>query len=265
MRKLVLLLLVLTLTLGACAGKPVPTTATPTETSVPATTVPKTTIPETTVPETTVPPHSELYLEGCSLDDVLAWFDEVVLTVEYSDGTGDPTQVQKWLFPLLYRIEGEPTEEDLLVLERFCQELNQIPGFPGIQMAEGLQRESLTLSFLGPEAFLDRFSDVVGADAWGAVQFWYYTDTNEIHTAEIGYRTDIPQADRSSIILEEIVNALGITDTDEREDSIVYQYSNDNLCLSDVDWLILKLLYHPAMECGMDADQCHAVIRSLYD
>ena len=65
-------------------------------------------------------------------------------------------------------------------------------------------------------------------------------------------------------MLEEIVNTLGITDTELREDSIVYQYSNDNLCLSDVDWLILKLLYHPRIECGMDADQCEAVIRELY-
>ena len=58
---------------------------------------------------------------------------------------------------------------------------------------------------------------------------------------------------------------MGISDTEVREDSIVYQYSNDNLALSDVDWLILELLHHPQIQPGMDRDQCHAVIESLYE
>ena len=263
MKKLIALLLALALC--GCAA-PAPTTEpVPTVTTGPETTIPETTVPETTVPPTTAPLHSDLFLESCSLEELLTWWDEVVLQMEYSDGTGDPAQVQKWLFPLLCRIEGEPTEEDLLVLEDFFQKLNRIPGFPGIAMAQGHQRVTLTLSFLGPEDFHDSFSEVIGGgDAWGAAQFWYYTDTNEIHTARIGYRTDIPQADRNSILLEEIVNTLGISDSELRTDSIVYQYSNENLTLSDVDWLILKLLYHPDMECGMDRDSCHAVIETLY-
>ena len=239
----------------APATEPVPT----------VTTVPETTVPETTIPPTTAPLHSDYYLEDCPLEDLLVYWDEVVLQMEYTDGTGDPSRVQKWLSPLLCRIEGEPTGEDLTVLEAFFEELNRIPGFPGIALAAETQQENLTLSFLGAEDFRDSFSEAIGGeDAWGADQFWYYTDTNEIHTARIGCRTDIPQAQRSSIILEELVNTLGISDTVLRPDSIVYQYSNENLSVSGADWLILKLLYHPGMECGMDRDACHAVIETLY-
>ena len=53
-------------------------------------------------------------------------------------------------------------------------------------------------------------------------------------------------------------------DTLQREDSITYQYSNENLALSEVDWILLKLLYHPEMQCGLDAQNCADVIEALY-
>ena len=254
MRKLLILLLVLALV--GCAAPAAPTTEP---------TVPVTTVPETTMPETTAPLHSELYLEDFDVEEILTYFNEVVLQVEYTDGTGDPSRVQKWLQPITCSIQGEPTTEDRQVLEQFFAELNQIPGFPGIRLAEPWEYANMTLSFLDADAFADEFSQVVnGEDAWGACQFWYWTDTNELYESRIGYRTDVPQLDRCSILLEEIVNSLGITDTLRRSDSIVYQDSNENLQPSVVDWLILKLLYHPDIECGMDARQCEQIIRELY-
>ena len=271
MKKRLCILIALVLALTACAQAPtLPQTGTP-ETTTPPTSVPETTVPETTVPpEATVPPttaplHSELYLEDCSLEQLLEYWDEVVLDVEYTEGDGDFTLVQKWLAPISCRILGAPTDEDLQVLETFFAQLNGIPGFPGIRMAEEYEFTNLSLSFLGPEDFRNGFSDVVhGEDAWGAVQFWYWTDTNEIYDARIGYRTDIPQTERNSILLEEIVNGLGLNDSLLREDSIVYQHSNDNLELSDVDLLILKLLFNPAIRPGMNADECHEVLAELY-
>ena len=261
----------LALTLCGCAAQVVETTvptATQSEPTVPETTVPETTVPETTVPMTEAPTealHSPLYREGLDIEQVLTYFQEVANQIEYTDGTGDPSLIQKWLSPLIYRIDGAPTDEDLRVLEEFCQRLNEVPGFPGIRQAQEGEAENLTLSFLNPDDFRERFSDVVhGEEAWGATQFWYYTDTNEIHTGAIGYRTDIPQPDRSSIILEEIVNTIGISDSELRSDSIVYQHSNDNLQLSDVDWLLLELLYHPDIDCAMDAEACEKIIRDLY-
>ncbi len=259
-----LLALLLALVLCGCAA-PEPTTP---QTTVPVTTIPETTVPPTTVPETTdstEPLHSILYRDGLDIELVLTYFQEVNNQIEYFDGTGNPSLIQKWRSPLLYRIYGEPTEEDLRVLEAFCDRLNAVHGFPGIREAQEGELETLTLSFLDSDTFFQNFSDVVqGEDAWGATQYWFYTATNEIHDAAIGYRTDIPQTDRSSIILEEIVNALGISDSELRTDSIVYQYSNENLALSDVDWLLLELLYHPDIDCAMDAEMCEKVIRDLY-
>ncbi len=242
-----------------------PTTEAPT-TEAPTTEAPTTAAPTETEPPETEPSHSALYLPEYSVEDVITYFNEVVLTIEYNNGDGDPSLVQKWLSPMYYRIEGSPSEQDLAVLEDFVAQLNEVPGFPGMEeVTDWESLSNITVYFIDREPFEEIFSDVVHGDfANGAVEFWYYTDTNEIYSASVGICLDVEQEPRLSILPEEIVNMLGITDTVLREDSIVYQYSDENFTLSDMDWLILKLLYSPEIQCGMTAEECEAVIRELY-
>lgn len=247
------------------AAAAVPSTAPSTEPATQPSAAPVTTAPVVEIPELTKPAHSQLYLPAYTFEQVWENFEEIVLHMEYSDGVGDSSLVQKWNTPMRYRVYGDPTQEDLEVLAVLFGQLNELEGFPGVQIAADWETENLALYFVDPESFSAIFSEIInGEDAYGAVQFWYYTDTNDIYTANVGYRTDIDQTTRNSILLEEIVNALGVSDTVLREDSIVYQYSNDNLALSDMDWLILKLLYNPAIQCGMDWERCRAVIGELY-
>ena len=211
------------------------------------------------------PEHSELYIEKYTLEDILSYFEEVVLRMEYSDGTGDVTCVQKWLSPIYYQLYGSYTDTDISRLNELFTLLNNIDGFPGIYPATDTNYENLTINFLEPNDFKIQFSDVInGEDAYGSAEFWYYTETNELHTARIGYRTDIEQDIRNSILLEEIINVLGISDSELRTDSIVYQYSNENIVLSDIDILILKLLYNPKIELGMNYAGCAEIIKELY-
>jgi hypothetical protein len=216
----------------------------------------------TTAP--TGPVHSPLYIQGVSQEQMITYFNEVVLSMEYSSGDGNPSVVQKWANPIYYYIVGQPTDRDQAVLEKLTAQLNAIPGFPGIRPATGLAR-NVGLHFLDRAAFRAQFSAVVGGeDAEGAVQFWYYTASNVIHEGRIGYRTDISQQTRDSVIPEEIVNLLGVNDTVLRKDSIVYQYASTATELSEVDLVILQLLYNPKIQCGMDAKACEAVIKTLY-
>lgn len=265
-------LVILITVLSACQTQApavtTPISAQPTETTVESIPIEPPTEPtepptEPTIP--TEPEHSSLYIPGISKEDMQTYFNEVVLNMEYSDGTGDSSLVQKWYAPIRYITEGEPTPEDMAVLEDLFAKLNEIPGFPGIYPADDPMEYNLTLSFLDGTAFQTAFSDLIqGETADGAVRFWYYTLSNEIHTGHIGYRTDISQNVRNSVLPEEIINLLGISDSVLREDSIVYQYSSDALELSDVDWTILKLLYDPAIECGMDETACREILEQLY-
>ena len=97
----------------------------------------------------------------------------------------------------------------------------------------------------------------------GGVRYWY--DNNEIYDESICYLTGISQHTRNSVILEEIYNGLGLVqDTSLREDSLIWQGYSEPQSLTEVDELLVKLLYHPDMQCGMNAQECEAVIRELY-
>lgn len=206
------------------------------------------------VPETDLP-----------IDEVINYFCEVVLKTEYSDGVGDATLVQKWADKIRYRIYGEATEQDKRVLTGFIEQMNEIEGFPGIVPAGENDLTDLAIYFYDYEKFNQSFGEFLNYElADGAVQYWYYTDTNVIYDARIGYRTDIDQYTRNSVILEEIFNGLGITDTVLREDSIAYQGFSQPQELSEIDWLMIKLLYHPKIEAGMNREECVKVIREIY-
>lgn len=217
---------------------------------------------EQTLPETTAPTevHSELYIPGVSVEDVIRYFGEVCLNAEFVN-SGDPTKLQRWEMPIKYLCSGAYTQQDKVVLDNFVAWLNTVEGFPGMEETEELA--NLQIYFCDETEFMSIMgNNFVGTD--GGVTFWYNGE-DEIYRGVIGYRTDIDQQIRNSVILEEIYNGLGpINDTQLREDSVIYSEFSQPQSLSAVDELIIRLLYHPQMACGMDAAACEAVIRQLY-
>ena len=268
------LLFALPLCLAGCGGIPAETESTEAPSSRPAETEmsaaasadPEPTVEEETSEETTAETepeavHSPLYIDGVDVEDVIRYFNEVCLDAEYVSG-GDPSLLQKWADPIYYTVNGSPTNEDLEILGSFTAWLNTIEGFPGIQEAKDPGEANLQIHFCTSEDMLALMGDSF-TNMDGAVTYWY--DEDVIYSAIICYRTDLHQSLRSSVILEEIYNGLGpIQDTQLRPDSIISDAYSEQQALSQVDELILKLLYHPLMQCGMDAGQCETVIRQLY-
>ena len=218
--------------------------------------------PEPSSEPETEPEHSELYIEGLAVEDVITYFNEVCLDCEYII-SGDPSVVQKWMEPIFYVVHGDPTEEDLEVLNEFTVWLNTIEGFPGIYAAQDADYPNLQIYFCsGPDML-----ELLGENFFymdGGVTFWYDGE-NQIYDATICCRTELDQQLRNSVILEEIYNGLGpVQDTALREDSIIYAEFSQPQALTEIDELILRLLYHPDIQCGMNAEECEAVIRKLY-
>ena len=234
---------------------------------------PSSSIPDTSIsaastsppePEPTTPEHSELYIPGISVEDVILYFNEVCLDAEIIDA-GDPSHLQKWNSPIYFMLHGQYTDEDLATLSAFTDWLNSIHGFPGIFQTQNPDQASLNFHFCPQEELLDLMGDHLrglgGVD--GAVTFRYAD--NVIYDAIICCRSDLDQFLRNSVILEELYNGLGpIQDTNLRSDSIIYAEFSEPQTLTEVDQLLLKLLYHPTLQCGMDAEACEAVIRQLY-
>ena len=132
----ILILLTVFLLTGCSSAPAAPTDApAPTETMPAVTELP--TVPATQPPTEapTLPPHSDLYVPGLPVEDVILYFNEVCLDAEYIN-SGNPSVLQKWIAPISYQIHGIPTEDDLETLAHFTQWLNTIEGFPGIAETE---------------------------------------------------------------------------------------------------------------------------------
>ena len=254
----ILTILFLILILSGCGDfpEPVVTTAPIPETSA-ATTVP--TVAETTM--ATEPAHSPLLIEGLDVEDVIRYFNEVCLDAEILN-SGNANLLQKWITPIYYRLNGDPTEADIRVVTEFAAWLNTVEGFPGMVEAQAPGEVNMQIHFCTQEDMLALMGPGF-ADMDGAVTYWYRD--NAIYDAIICCRTDLSQQLRNSVILEEIYNGLGpIQDTVLRPDSIIYSEYAEPQELTEVDALVLKLLYHPQLQCGMNAEECETVLRQLY-
>lgn len=205
--------------------------------------------------------HSDLYIPGVSVEDVILYFNEVNLDAEYNFG-GNPQVLQKWGSPIYYILYGNYTDDDLQKIIAFVNWLNTIEGFPGMYETNDLNVANLKIYFCEQDELVSLMgNDYYGAD--GGVTFWY--SDNVIYEAIICYRNDIDQSLRNSVILEEIYNGLGpAQDTELRPDSIIYSYFSQPQELTIIDEVILKILYNPNLKPGMNKEECERVIRQLY-
>ena len=264
MKKWIAGLLALLCALGLTACCPImahPEQTVPPVTSAPEQTEPAQITEPVTEPPETAPPHSDLYIPGLAVEDVISYFNEVSLDAEFTE-SGDPSKLQKWNAPIYYQISGEYTLEDMTVLTNFTTWLNTVEGFPGIYEAEENGTVNMRIYFCTQDEMGNRMGDNF-RNLDGGVTFWYNND--RIYDCIICYRTDLDQQVRNSVIIEEIYNGLGpIQDTDLRPDSIIYSGYSIPQSMTEIDELLLKLLYHPDMQCGLNAEECAAVIRRLY-
>ena len=215
---------------------------------------------------TTQAEHSQYYIEGLSADQVVLYFTEVCLDVESALDVYTPV-IHKWERPIYCAAFGKGTEEDLEVMNGFLKLVNAIPGFPGMYGVADSKDANLAMNFFGWKDFAENVKKL-GMDPsdLGGVTFPVWDEqTNEITFIVIYYRSDLTQERRSPILLHELFQSLGIfQDTRLRTESINYEYGTTVSKLTDIDLLILKLLYDPKIKCGMDAVQCEYIIRELY-
>lgn len=212
-----------------------------------------------------LPPSPTLFVGNRSVEDVITYFWEVAQASEYSFGDGDANAIHKWTTAITYTITGEYTDKDMEVLRDFMAQLNQVEGFPGIRPAQGDEPVRLNILFYDGVTMQNEYGHLVGGlAADGIMTYWYNNATNEIHNGIICYRTDVSQEIRNSVILEELVNAVGLpNDTVIRQDSILYQYGSSVTELSELDWILIKILYSKWMPCGLNRMQSADVIRAL--
>ncbi len=216
-------------------------------------------------PEPTPPaPTQGWQLPTLTPGEVADAFREVALGSEYP---ADPaqaanTRVRKWVSPITYRVEGSPTAEDRAVLEGYFARLAALEGLPPLRPAEPGEEANFLVTFLPPEDFL-RACPNADAATNGHMTVWW-NDALELTRAEVHIRSDIDQATRSPVILHELTQSLGMPQDSGRESSILYCGDLQVTQLSDLDWLLLRILYCPRISPGMDDAQCREIIEDLF-
>ena len=217
-----------------------------------------TTITETTPAEEE---HSELFLAGVYVNSVIKYYNEVVLDGEYVH-SGNASLVQKWTTPIIYSLNGA-TKSDRDIINYISEQFNDIEGFPGMYEAQDGFIPNLVVSFLPYDEMNEKNNTPEAKGSDGFATFYY--DNNEIYDGFIYISSEMEGDMRRSVIMEEFYNILGpIQDTILRSDSIIYQYESTATDFTEMDILLLKLLYHPDIICGMNADECEKIIRGLY-
>ena len=202
--------------------------------------------------------HSIYYADRVSVDKIAYYFNDVCYGNEYGNSKEILT---KWQDPIMFYIDGVATMSDYEVLNEFVDFLNNIDGFPGIMQIHDRAQANLVINFCGLAEFNQHSSE---QNADGFATFNYTTATGVITDGKIYIRTDINQATRSSVILEEVYQILGPTkDTLVRKDSIIYQ-RGDALELSKEDKSIISMLYNNRITAGMSPIQTEEIIREIY-
>ena len=199
-----------------------------------------------------------------SREQIMEYFNAVALHVEYNDfGQHAEVNLCRWNRPVYYRVMGNPTQEDLRLIELLTERMNGVEGFPGIYPAPEEQIPDLNISFVSRED-MDRITAHLGESVDGYATYEWYNANWEIFRGDIFYCGDLTEQHRPGVICEELIQIMGLcSDSTLHRDSLFYQYYSRVRWPSELDWTLFQLLYHPALSSGLTAEEVVAILETL--
>ena len=167
-------------------------------------------------------------------------------------GKGEAGQnLTRWQKPIRIWVGGTPTGKDLNELDSFLMQLSfRVPGLPAISRVKTEEEANIRIYFVKYQN-MPRYVQNFQSGSWGF--FSYYENKGVIYKADIAIARDkASQNARYHILKEELTGALGLpNDHLVYTDSILYQKYTVTRQLSEVDWLMLNMLYSPVTRPGM--------------
>lgn len=182
---------------------------------------------------------------GLKKADIVDYYCRVGLTSEFTNGNVID-YVRKWQLPIYYTVNGTPNEDDIALIERLVSALNQVDGFPGMYPADSEgDSANFIMMFLDYDEYKAASLAAVGTELTdGYSSIWFMG--GDITQAEIGVCNDLTRTNKNHVILEEIIQALGLqNDTYDYPESLFYQGYNEPQWPCELDWFLVRFLYHP--------------------
>lgn len=195
----------------------------------------------------------------------LAVFDIAALSMEFPGAGAQQGHLLRWEGGIRVYVSGKPTRQDRNTLDTLLLNLAlRVPTMPNITLTENAGAANMHVYFVPLRQLKDCIPGYVEGN-WG---MFHYTYSNwRINEAWIGIATDVTdQQSRNHLIQEEIIGALGLpNDHYLYSDSIVYQPWTTVQQPSELDWLMLNMVYSPLVSPGMEKDELHTIFLKAWN
>ena len=188
----------------------------------------------------------------------ISYFRDVAFGAEY--GTLSRV-VRKWAGDLRIAVHGTPTAEDLEALEAVMTDLRSV--MRGRRVVVVTEDPNLNLYF-APESEFSTIDPNYQPTNYGFFWVWWGADQKLIRSQILISSTGITQEARSHLIREEITQSLGLMNDSWRfPESIYYQGWTSTTSYTDLDFIVLEMLYRDEITAGMSEAEAIAILREL--
>jgi len=169
------------------------------------------------------------------------------------------TGVEKWMIPIKIRYEGNPTDEDIGVLNKLIEDFNRVEGFPGMKHINGNadDKENVLLIY-APKESLPEIQEQYNLSEIDRGICLRFSDGREIKHAVVVIESDVDQEYKNSVFLHEMFHMVGFYGHAYDKTSIINRMSEPVPNFSAVDTLALKMLYNPEIPLGMSYPEMNA-------
>ncbi len=195
-----------------------------------------------------------------------AYFKEVALGFE-SGGASEITR--RWESPVRIFVGGNYSPQHMDELNLTVAQLNEAMAPTNyIEVVSDTTQSNCYFHFGSAESYIELFPDMRNSLRGNVAYFnvWWLND--EINRSRIFIDTTVEFYKQQSTIREELAQSLGLgKDSPLYPSSIFYETATDGgfaTSYSNLDLELVRLLYHPMMEIGLNALGADGRINSIY-
>ena len=176
--------------------------------------------------------------------------------------TSDDTYntLTRWEDDVKVYLSGAATVADIAFFEEFVMQLSfRVPLMPRIERVYDRNEANVVINYV-PRADIN--SIIPNLSGESDVAYWHEQTDSVFQVGTIALCTEITQEGRNYGLLWSMVQLLGANnDGCDYEDSVLYPAWTEVQELSEIDWLILNMIYSPWVDAGMTADEVYDAVR----
>ena len=171
--------------------------------------------------------------------------------------------LRRWEKTIFVYLGGNVTKDDRNEMNKFIMELaTHCPNMPNIRLVQKPENADIQIWYCPLKEMPNYVPDYVDGN-WGFFRYWN-DGLNKMTSARIAIASDKNNAaSKRHLLREELIGAFGLSsDHYLYSDSILYGEWTTVGQLSDVDWLMLNMLYDPDLKCGMSMDEACRILQT---